>query len=299
MPNGPSESQGPAAAAKAQNLARIRDNQRRSRARRKEYLQELEEKYRQCEQVGIGASAELQAAARRVLDENTRLRELLKKHGLSDAQIDQTRYPENPQYPSAATSLETMLSIRRPCGSCCGSGSGSSEAGSRKQSSPSAALTRQQDPVASPETEALPSQLQVPAMYHEGELSGSSNLLHAIAPSNFPILPDNTLAQYNGQPGQAPQPQEQQYVDQNVQYGNEYFWDAPYSNQNFPELTNHNLSGADSSSCHAAASAIRTMEPDAGLEVEQELGCRPGEDCNVPNAEIFKIMDRYHGGPGL
>ncbi|KAF1817137.1 hypothetical protein P152DRAFT_382253, partial [Eremomyces bilateralis CBS 781.70] len=63
--------------------ARIRDNQRRSRARRKEYLQELEEKYRHCEQMGVEASAEIQAAARKVLDENKKLRAILQQRGLS------------------------------------------------------------------------------------------------------------------------------------------------------------------------------------------------------------------------
>ncbi|KAF2432585.1 hypothetical protein EJ08DRAFT_585201, partial [Tothia fuscella] len=65
------------------NLARIRDNQRRSRARRKEYLQELETKYRQCEQIGVEASSEMQVAARKVLEENRKLRTLLKSKGMS------------------------------------------------------------------------------------------------------------------------------------------------------------------------------------------------------------------------
>ncbi|KAF2103544.1 hypothetical protein NA57DRAFT_31753, partial [Rhizodiscina lignyota] len=63
------------------NLARIRENQRRSRARRKEYLQELEAKWRACEQKGVEATAEVQAAARQVLEENRRLRALLKERG--------------------------------------------------------------------------------------------------------------------------------------------------------------------------------------------------------------------------
>ncbi|EMC91909.1 hypothetical protein BAUCODRAFT_40476, partial [Baudoinia panamericana UAMH 10762] len=67
---------------------RIRDNQRRSRARRKEYLQELETRYRQCEQSGVEATAEVQAAARRVVEENKRLRYLLKQQGFTDAEID-------------------------------------------------------------------------------------------------------------------------------------------------------------------------------------------------------------------
>ncbi|KAF9739363.1 hypothetical protein PMIN01_01997 [Paraphaeosphaeria minitans] len=72
---------------KAQNLARIRDTQRRSRARRKEYMHELEARLRDYEQVGIKASAELQSATRKVLDENRRLRALLHKRGVPDSDI--------------------------------------------------------------------------------------------------------------------------------------------------------------------------------------------------------------------
>ncbi|KAK5138895.1 hypothetical protein LTR04_004076, partial [Oleoguttula sp. CCFEE 6159] len=91
------------------NLARIRDNQRRSRARRKEYLQELENKYRHCEAVGVEASTEIQAAARRVLEENRRLRGLLRIKGVGENEIEMAVAANddtfgsgqggNPQYP--------------------------------------------------------------------------------------------------------------------------------------------------------------------------------------------------------
>ncbi|KAI4242606.1 MAG: hypothetical protein L6R40_003987 [Gallowayella cf. fulva] len=54
---------------------RIRDNQRRSRARRAEYLQELEAKVCNYEKKGAAVSAEIQAAARRVNEENWGLRQ--------------------------------------------------------------------------------------------------------------------------------------------------------------------------------------------------------------------------------
>ncbi|PHH84328.1 hypothetical protein CDD83_2115 [Cordyceps sp. RAO-2017] len=69
------------------NLARIRDNQRRSRARRREYLQELEQRLRVYELQGVEASTEVQMAARRVADENRQLRDLLNRHGVSDDHI--------------------------------------------------------------------------------------------------------------------------------------------------------------------------------------------------------------------
>ena len=69
-------------------MARIRDNQRRSRARRKEYLQEVEGRLRECEQTGIAASTEIQAAGRKVADENQRLRQLLIRHGVRVEEIN-------------------------------------------------------------------------------------------------------------------------------------------------------------------------------------------------------------------
>ena len=57
------------------NPVRVRENQRRSRARRKEYLKELEARLRSYESLGVQASMDIQLSARAVLAENTRLRE--------------------------------------------------------------------------------------------------------------------------------------------------------------------------------------------------------------------------------
>ncbi|KAI0022153.1 hypothetical protein F4780DRAFT_204400 [Xylariomycetidae sp. FL0641] len=70
------------------NLTRIRDNQRRSRARRKEYIQELERRLRIYERKGVEASSEIQQAARKVAEDNKRLRALLGCQGFSDERIN-------------------------------------------------------------------------------------------------------------------------------------------------------------------------------------------------------------------
>lgn len=111
------------------NLARIRDNQRRSRARRKEYLQELEARLRQCELQGIEASAEIQLAARRVADENKKLRMLLNQNGVGDDNIE--AYLQSMASPDtimgqgfggfgglgsgAVQVLEHLLTTKKPC----------------------------------------------------------------------------------------------------------------------------------------------------------------------------------------
>ncbi|KAG7287924.1 hypothetical protein NEMBOFW57_007442 [Staphylotrichum longicolle] len=71
-----------------QTSTRVRDNQRRSRARKKEYLQDLERRVRQAEQQGVQASAAIQAAARQVAEENQKLRQLLRHHGVNDRNIE-------------------------------------------------------------------------------------------------------------------------------------------------------------------------------------------------------------------
>ncbi|RSL52206.1 hypothetical protein BHE90_016868 [Fusarium euwallaceae] len=111
------------------NLARIRDNQRRSRARRREYLRELEQRIRVYELQGVEASSEVQQAARRVAEENRQLRGLLNRHGITDdyissylhtgcaaAQTDPTPIPNFPSSnPSdAVQSLQQVIAPRRP-----------------------------------------------------------------------------------------------------------------------------------------------------------------------------------------
>lgn len=63
------------------------DTSGRSRARRKEYVEELESRLRNSDKVGKEASAELQTAAKRVLDENRKLRWLLHMRGVTEPEI--------------------------------------------------------------------------------------------------------------------------------------------------------------------------------------------------------------------
>ncbi|KAL9124623.1 MAG: hypothetical protein Q9217_006062 [Psora testacea] len=54
---------------------RVRNNQRRARARQKEYIQNLETRLQHYERKGVEATIEVQNAARAVAEENARLRE--------------------------------------------------------------------------------------------------------------------------------------------------------------------------------------------------------------------------------
>ncbi|KAK3619857.1 hypothetical protein LTR56_023751 [Elasticomyces elasticus] len=242
------------------NLARIRDNQRRSRARRKEYLSEIEAKYRTCEQTGAEASAEIQQAARRVLEENKRLRELLKHQGLSDTEIDKFLYerPENPQYPSATTvALENMIGQRRPCGpgSTCSTSSSIQDA------------------------------VQVSS-------GSSAQQCHAPYPRNITSPPSTASSAFQHHPAQSYDAGSVVDVPDGhrMNYDDPFIWNEQYAMPNIPVST-------ETSSCYVAADAIRSIKPDVGYSLEMELGCGDGRECHVPNTQIFSIMDRYSSGP--
>lgn len=67
---------------------RLRDNQRASRARRKEVNAERQNKLKEYERAGVQATIEMQQAARRVAWENARLRALLTKKGVADLEVE-------------------------------------------------------------------------------------------------------------------------------------------------------------------------------------------------------------------
>jgi len=121
------------------NASRLRDNQRRSRARKKEYVAALEIKYQECQRMGVEASIEIQNAARAVVKENSRLKELLKKVGLVDEEIDKWLL-EGGLESGAVERVQNGLG-RRPCPpldggleGCCGKSGSRAEMLARRSS---------------------------------------------------------------------------------------------------------------------------------------------------------------------
>jgi hypothetical protein len=74
-------------------LARVRDNQRRCRARKREYVLKLERKIHDLEAAGAQVSVvSYQTTVRRLEAENKRLRELLNRAGFSQGQVEAQLY---------------------------------------------------------------------------------------------------------------------------------------------------------------------------------------------------------------
>ncbi|KAI1638543.1 hypothetical protein F4809DRAFT_246827 [Biscogniauxia mediterranea] len=103
------------------NLTRIRDNQRRSRARRKAYVQELENRLQNFEHQGVKVTYAMQKAAQTVDRENRLLRALLHQQGFTDKKINGFLQTNNiavsrpvlqsfPQGPGLTTQAPELLS---------------------------------------------------------------------------------------------------------------------------------------------------------------------------------------------
>jgi hypothetical protein len=263
---------------KSSNLARIRDNQRRSRARRKEYLQELEAKIRNCEQMGVTASTEIQSAARKVLDENRKLRALLRERGVPETEIMAITGASDQTFdgPAPAPMLATMLNTKKTCSgqTVCANGSCS------EPSSIAADATCPPIPV-------------VAMQGHDAELnygidSTSPRSLQSSSINTPPFSQNFSHASVGAErdlSGSDGIPQTN-YLDTS--------WTFPDEGTRTLESNAY----ANSSSCTYAANIIRTMREDVGAELEADLGCRkPGQDCMVNNTIVFTVMEKYGNPP--
>lgn len=118
------------------NASRLRENQRRSRARKKEYLLSLEARFQACQRTGIEANIDIQIAAKKVVRENLILRGMLKMRGVSDGEIEKTLKDGGEGCMNGQTAVEGVLKVlgKRPC-----SGGGPTVGGTAMQCKPTGA----------------------------------------------------------------------------------------------------------------------------------------------------------------
>jgi hypothetical protein len=67
---------------------RLRENKRRNRQRQKDYTAELESRLRNLQSEGVKATQEVQLSARRVVQDNLRLKALLRSKGVDEHTIN-------------------------------------------------------------------------------------------------------------------------------------------------------------------------------------------------------------------
>jgi hypothetical protein len=89
-------------------VLRLRENKRRNRQRQRDYTASLESRLRRLEADGIKATQEVQSAARKVVEDNLRLKALLRVKGVDEHTIDTWR----PEGEAAVSNISTVMKQR-------------------------------------------------------------------------------------------------------------------------------------------------------------------------------------------
>lgn len=217
------------------------------------------------------------------MEENRRLRNLLRAYGIPEAEIDGA---SGSQGSIAADMLELMATSRQPCGP----GNGCS---------PLIDPTQQSQP-----EPAVPTQPSCQSNACQTSLAGSQSGVST--PQYLNQLPSpTTTAECRLPPSATYSPTNQEsfqflphgYGIQATDHSIPFNGDLSNATGLITPHINSQYEGH--SSCQIAANSIRTFSPNVGYELEQDLGCHaPGEDCNVSNARMFNVIDRYTSGTG-
>ena len=248
----------------------------RSRARRKEYLQELEAKIRSCEQVGIEASSEIQSAARKVLDENRKLRALLHERGASEPEIVAALGgPHDRSYEqiSAAPQLNAMLERRITCNMV---STTSSPAPSHIRAASLPRHLPSVPPLSIPTSR--PTALSCCDSPSPGSMVSSMGTPPPVSSYSTPFYTAPIT----------PSAGEVKAEDVHYNYPYEHSYNNSWTYSSDYNYTPDPVAYYNTSSCVDAANIIRTMRSEAGPELETS---EPG--CYVNNNIVFNMMDKY------
>ncbi|KAL8849145.1 MAG: hypothetical protein Q9221_005868 [Calogaya cf. arnoldii] len=315
------------------STTRIRDNQRRSRARRKEYILELEAKVRGYEQRGVTASAEIQTAARKVDAENKALLEEVKRlkdeneklrrgisteDGMPQSQENSNNAHDVGQAHDKGAATPSSLSQKRKRVDDHDDNNGKEEQNKRRMqpiatSNSHGGYTNSPDyhhrPVET--TTALPPTTfpQHASTSPTSPSSSSPNFsFHIAHPTKsigtaYPSPPTSSQYKYpHPHYPRLPPPLQQQQPTQPSSYSStpsDPYSESPHSHlyppPPPPTTRNENPDAdPDTSSCHLAAQIITSMRSDISCEqVRQELGCTEREECKVGNSRLLDVMDRF------
>jgi hypothetical protein len=269
------------------SVLRIRENQRRSRNRRKELIEELQGRLNEYERRGVEATQDMQRAARKVAQENTRLRSLLARHGVSheevevylrsseeteaqgDASVDPiifpTRYHNGMGVPSPSP---VSVAPRAPNGH---QRTGPSTVniinniGNVHSSESHVTNISNVAPYSTPSESTFDPQLQIPISLPP-RLPVVTQDASQTACNFMPVSPEDT--------------------------------ECPTTSECFyPPTATPTVRSIDNGleiSCEAAATIIVEMRGDGNVDIESvraSLGCKGHEECTVKNSKVLQIMD--------
>ncbi|TLD21637.1 bZIP transcription factor-like protein [Venturia nashicola] len=248
----------------------VRDNQRRSRARHKEFVDDLKRRIQEYERNGVEVTKEIQQTARRVHEDNLKLRQLLAQKGVSDAETNSflsgSDPPANPLPPpkSVASPIQTptppvdthFLSRTLP-------------PPIHRHSEPELKL---------PPMRTLEDNAQLERLHVDPALAGPRMLFNDMrrAGSISEMECESQDSEPHIRPISRCPPSEASSC-------------RPISTQEMSET----IRSPHETSCEDAASIIAGMRGHADREqVREELGCGGRRNCAVKNMTLFQLMDQ-------
>ena len=274
------------------NAARIRDNQRRSRARRKEYTKELEARLREYELKGVKVAQEIQDAARAVVDENRRLKttiEELRKEGGNPGAL-----MAGGSRSRVADELESKLRLTGSWQDTSAGGKSNTDAKRGELNIP--AITPHPASQKSPPCASLmhpSSSTGQKERYPTSHMSPQTNGCAPKGISSSKSQGDNSIlrSSKNGQvdlPDLPTRPRDNPMQDQP-------HTDLRSTYKTSPTLREELDSTDDSSSCAFAVAILTSMRADVSAEeIKADLGCATDfEKCKIDNKLLFGAVDKY------
>ena len=257
--------------------SRNREHQRNFRARRQQYIQELEQKVRACERAQLEATQKVQTAARVVASENEDLRALLRdKLGMTDEDIKR----------HIAELRRSQTSTQNVPTRNCGQDVSNTETESDKS-------------VAVRESEPRPETCNQEASTSPELLAGQQYAWPLPEATRVPL--DNRLPGLNrlnewpeALPGHPHTPSAEERRSQNTANRAEMSIDP--SSTSIPTSTPRCTITPvpDEMHCEQAATIIMSTRTNlTAADVLDELGCRWQVNCKVPNTDVFQAMSTW------
>jgi hypothetical protein len=264
---------------------RIRENQRRSRNRRKELIEELQGRLNEYERRGVEATQDMQRAARKVAQENMRLRSLLSRHGVSQEEVEVYLRVSETEAPGDASVDAIIFPTRYHNGLGVPSPSPVSIAprnpSDHQRTGPNTVnISNNTNNVHRSENQST-NFAQV-AQYPTPSTTTVVPQLHMP-----PSLPPQSVVSYDASQSGCnftPAPSEE--------------IECPTTSECFcPPTTTPEVRSLDNGleiSCETAATIIVEMRGDGNVDIESvraSLGCKGREKCSVKNSRVLQIMD--------
>ncbi|KAI1497459.1 hypothetical protein F5X99DRAFT_362464 [Biscogniauxia marginata] len=239
------------------DLVQNRQNQRRCRARRNEYVAALEARLREYEASEVQASIDMQRAARAVVWKSERLVMLLARHGVSQEEVNAFLQLSDEHAQATITPYVAPLNLVP-----CGSGQSSNEdAAATTTTNNHAPKSSQNEGVSIPYSSAELGEYEMPANHAVPPFSTCRNT--GGRNTSLEIRDNQTITICNGK------------VE-------DHKFSTPTDGASHSFLT----------SCDTAASIIADLQGHGdAIQAREVLGCGSKKKCHVKNTRLFQLID--------